>query len=176
MRFWKVCPVCRGPLPWLKTFFRPAWARWECTDCGSIIGIDTRRRVLAICVWTAVLLGWMFWMRNAAIPMPVVFAGLLVLCFITITLIDRIVPIEIRGVRCTGCGYDLREASDDACPECGTVIEDYILARIQTGEHGHPLTVPHAMRQRWLLILLILFVSVALLAAGLMLGIRHGVF
>jgi hypothetical protein len=176
MRFWKVCPVCRTSLPWLKTFFRPAWARWECAHCGSIIGIDTRRRTIAIGAWLAVLFAWILWMRKAGIPMPVVLIGLLALCYITITFIDRVIPIEIRGVRCRGCGYDLRQCRDAQCPECGTVIDDEIQTRIQTGDHDRPLTVPHAPRQRWLLILLIVVGSASLLAAGVLLGIRMGVF
>ena len=60
-----------------------------------------------------------------AIPQWVVFAGVIFIWQSCIALwLRRGIVRDLRRVlasmgRCEGCGYDLTECSDGACPECG---------------------------------------------------------
>lgn len=119
----KECPVCRAPLSALRTFLRPAWARWRCAACDSLIGMDTRRRLVALAAWLVLLFGWLWMVRRSGTPewLSLVAPGLL--CFIQIAWIDRVIVVERVGRHCRNCGYDLRRAADGPCPECGAAID-----------------------------------------------------
>jgi hypothetical protein len=162
----KECPVCRAPLNAFRTFWRPAWSRWRCDECGSLIGMHTSRRLLAIAIWTGVLLGWIFVTRRSGAPEWVSLTALGLLCFATIAFIDRVIVIERVGFHCSKCGYDLRETGDEQCPECGTVIDADLRRRasLAADRAERPKATPLA---RWGFLVAIVLVSLTLLAVGI---------
>ena len=164
----KLCPVCRASQGTFRTFWRTAWAQWRCPACGSLLALDTPRRLLAVLTWIAVLLAWLLLMRRAAVPMALVFISLCLLGFVTITAIDRIKVIQRRGAHCPGCGYDLRAAHDaPVCPECGRTIDAETRAQAERMQHAATVPSPQRSIGRLLLLIMILLFSLTLLIAAL---------
>ncbi len=66
---------------------------------------------------------------SPAFPQWAVTAGVVILCQSCIAWwLRRGILRDLRRVlaslgRCEGCGYDLKECSDGACPECGVQVE-----------------------------------------------------
>ena len=162
----KECPVCRAPLNAVRTNFRPAWSRWRCGGCGSLIGMDTPRRLLALAIWVGVLFGWIFMTRRSGAPEWLSLTALGLLCFVTIAFVDRVIVIERVGFHCLGCGYDLRETTDGQCPECGETIDEELRRRvILAAERAErPGATPLA---RWGWFIAIVLVALTLLAVGI---------
>lgn len=124
--------------------------------------MDTRRRLVAVLVWMAVLILWFGFLRHSAVPMLLTIASLAILCFVTISFIDRIRVIERCGAHCPGCGFDLRESRGNAaCPECGRAIDDETNRRIDQVRTGAIHAPVRNLKGR---IALILLLSLALLS------------
>jgi len=133
--------------------------------------MDTPRRLLAIAIWIAVLFGWMFMMRRSGTPEWVSLIALGLLCFLTIAFIDRVTVIERVGFHCLGCGYDLRETTDEQCPECGEAIDEELRRRVILAAEraDRPRTTPLA---RWAFFIAAVLVALTLLAVGITRYIR----
>lgn len=135
------CPVCRRTLHWTY-LLRPLWSQWRCPVCGSLLGIDKKRRLLAIIPF--------------AIAAPV--AGLLCLRlglgqFTGMTLavilwapyflaLDRATVLERCGFRCRQCGYNLQGQVVPRCPECGREFDAEERALLETGVYPRPTREP----------------------------------
>jgi len=113
------CPNCRRPIAGPRTFFTPMWGTWRCSGCGALLGIDKRRRLLAMIPYGILLFvllavlhlpNWGYWLA-----LPVVVA----VGYVNFVLFDRAVVLERAGFRCRRCGYDLRGQIEPRCPECG---------------------------------------------------------
>lgn len=117
------CPNCRREIARLRIFTRTAWSRWHCVGCGSLLGVDTKRRLLAMIPWVFIVVVLLFvleivqWGLLFAIPV------LLGLALANFFVFDRVVLIQRTGRRCRQCGYDLTGQSDDRCPECGGAFD-----------------------------------------------------
>ena len=126
------CPNCRAPIPRMRLFMTSIWGRWQCSSCGSVLGIDVRRRLLAMIPYLLLLVVLMKFLNlpgyGLAVALPVVIgAGLLNFFFF-----DRPVVHERTGFRCRTCGYDLRGQKEGRCPECGADFELEALAAHKT--------------------------------------------
>ncbi len=128
------CPNCREPIPRLRLFATSAWGRWNCRSCGALLGLDTRRRLLAVVSWIVILILLIYVARIAnfgyAIAAPLAACAAILNFF----LFDRAVVHERTGFRCHGCGYDLQGQVAARCPECGLEFEAAALATYQA--HG----------------------------------------
>ena len=134
--------------------------------CESRLAMDTRRRLLAVLVWMAVLVTWFGFLRHSAVPMMLTIASLVILCFVTISFIDRIRVIE-------RCGFDLRESRDAAsCPECGHAIDDETRQRIARTRAGEVHTPVRNLKGRiaFILLLTLALISFAVLGLTVFLG------
>ena len=117
------CPNCRQGITRMRLFWRTAWSRWRCPGCGALLGTDTKRRLLAIGPWIAIMFILLFVFRAANLGAPFVLPVLLGAAIVNFALFDRIVLHERTGFRCRRCGYDLTGQSDDRCPECGETFD-----------------------------------------------------
>ena len=149
MFFLAECPVCRTPLP-LNYFLRTAWSRWRCGHCGSLLGINTKRRLLS-------LLPFLFIVILLFILTGRLGLGTLYTCLIFVPiwaayflLVDRAVVIERCGFRCKKCGYNLQGQVVPRCPECGGVFDDDERRMMETGVY--PAATPHRNDRVWFLI------------------------
>lgn len=114
------CPNCREPIPWSRVLFTTAWGSWTCHGCGSLLGVNVRRRLLGVAVLIIILLSVTSIVR---VPLnwdlPVVLLIFLVVWIPYFLLFERARILERRGFRCHRCGYDLQGQVDPRCPECG---------------------------------------------------------
>ena len=154
------CPTCRAPVSFWRSITKTAWGRFECKVCGSILGIDVKRRLLAVIPLIGCMAFFFFVVRLQQFG-TIVMIGAYVASFLAIFyLCERIVLIEKRAFCCRKCGYELEGLPEPRCPECGTQFDptekQRILERI-----GKP--TPRA-RHRWVLILLILLLLATLVA------------
>lgn len=122
------CPNCRRPIPGLGLFFKSLWSRWRCEGCGSLLGIDVRRRLLATIPWAVILFLLVGVLRvtnlGYAIALPMIIAA----GMLNYILFDRAVVHERAGFRCRRCGYDLQGQVEPRCPECGSEFDRAELA------------------------------------------------
>ncbi|MBU0717492.1 MAG: hypothetical protein KJ749_04520 [Planctomycetes bacterium] len=131
-----VCPVCRHPLPW--TFvLRPIWSQWRCTMCGSLLEINTTRRLLMLIPFAAVLL------LSISLASAIGVHTTWVLAFVTLLALIPIVlqpprVIERCGFRCKTCGYDLQGQVVPRCPECGRELDPGGCQILGTGAYPAP--------------------------------------
>src|SRR5690606_13106484 len=112
------CPVCRLRLPWTY-LLRPFWSRWRCGRCDSLLRIDGRRRLLALSLSVPTVFAGSFVLTQVGWPdhlAPLMPLTLWVLLFVAV---DRPAVVGRCGLRCKGCGYDLRGQVFPRCPECG---------------------------------------------------------
>jgi len=138
------------------------WGRWECSACGSVLGIDVRRRLLAMIPYLFILIVLMGFLRlpnyGLVIALPVVVGvGMLNFFFF-----DRAVVHERTGFRCRTCGYDLRGQKEGRCPECGAEFELEALAAHRVA--GTP--APKRVRTAWRITALVIAsgITIALIA------------
>lgn len=156
------CPNCRAPIARIRVFLRTAWSRWRCDTCDALLGVDTRRRVLAIVPWTAIVIVLVLILRVTQFGLFIAGPILLGLAIFHFFIFDRVVVHERTGVRCRQCGYDLHGQTDDRCPECG---ETFDRDRLETDEAG--VTGKHSSRA-WIGIALgVIIGGITLLLVGL---------
>lgn len=126
------CPVCRRSLRWTY-MLRPMWSRWRCDGCGSLLGINRKRRLLAILPFVAMVFSISMFVSRmgfgdlAAIPV------ILVMWMPYFLLVDRAVVVERCGFRCKQCGYDLQGQVVPRCPECGREFDAEERVRLEAG-------------------------------------------
>lgn len=117
------CPNCREPQP-VRYVMKPLWGTWTCAACGAVMGIDVKRRVIAVGCVLAVCMTVMFvleW-RGMMVGRGNAYLGLATLASVGLVIVyfvDRAVLIQRTGKRCGTCGYDLRGQIAERCPECG---------------------------------------------------------
>ena len=139
------CPNCRQLIPWARLFFTPAWGQWRCARCGSLLGINVRRRLLAVALLCLIfplvpILKLSFFGYAGA---WIVFIAGLVVHFL---FFERARLIERTGFRCRRCGYDLRGQVQARCPECSEQFDATEPAFVQADIRKDP---PPASRPRF---------------------------
>lgn len=107
----------------MRLFLTPAWGRWRCDGCGSVLGISVRRRVLATIPWVGILFVLIGVLRITRLGYAIAIPMLLAAGILNYFLFDRPVLHERTGFRCRRCGYDLQGQVEGRCPECGTEFE-----------------------------------------------------
>lgn len=126
------CPVCRTPLRWTY-ILRTLWSRWRCAHCGSLLGVDVKRRLLAAGVGAGVILAGSITLTRAGWSDLAAPFLMLLFYFPVLLVIDRVNVIERCGFRCRTCGYDLRGQVAPRCPECGREFDADERAILETG-------------------------------------------
>ena len=140
------CPNCREPIPRIRLFLTTAWGRWRCSRCGSLLGIDVRRRFLAMIPYFGILI-LLFWFGGGtARSLTVALPAVVVLGLVNFMLFDRAVVHERTGFRCQKCGYDLQGQVEARCPECGSDFESTELAAYKD---AGPIRPPAVRWSRW---------------------------
>jgi hypothetical protein len=161
------CPVCRQPLRWTY-LLRTWWSRWPCDRCGSLLGVDRKRRLLSILPIVLLALPVSVYLTRSGWPDLIALPVALILWLPCFLLLERAVVLERRGVRCRQCGYDLRGQTAPRCPECGQEFDAAERAYLETGVFP---SGPVRRRSRaWFAIPLLLF---AVTLTGLAVGITH---
>ncbi len=161
------CPVCRQPLRWTY-LLRTWWSRWPCDRCGSLLGVDRKRRLLSILPIVLLALPVSVCLTRSGWPDLIALPVALILWLPCFLLLERAVVLERRGVRCRQCGYDLRGQTAPRCPECGQEFDAAERAYLETGVFS---SGPVRRRSRaWFAIPLLLF---AVTLTGLAVGITH---
>ena len=122
------CPNCRQPIARYRLFFRTAWSRWRCDGCGSLLGIDIRRRFLAVIPWIAILFFLLRVVHITRLGLLIALPTIICAGLLNFFLLDRAVVHERTGFRCRKCGYDLQGQTESRCPECGLVFDSAELA------------------------------------------------
>lgn len=157
------CPVCHRPLRWTY-LLRTTWSQWRCDGCGSLLGIDRKRRMLAIAPYAGSVAVIVFAIPGVGfgdfVILPVA-VGTMV-CFYL--LFDRAVVLERCGLRCKGCGYDLRGQVALRCPECGGALNDTQRVRLETGRFPPAVVRRRRTRPGWIVLVLVLLGTVTITA------------
>ena len=157
------CPVCRRPLRWTYVL-RHAWSQWRCRYCGSLLGIDRKRRFLAVIPFTVLFLASALFASRAGMSdysAAIIALGLWLPFFL---LTDRAVVVERCGFRCKTCGYDLQGQVSPRCPECGRDFDAEERAFLETGVL--PESKPGRRRGFWIGVVVIGLILVSTLVTG----------
>jgi predicted nucleic acid-binding Zn-ribbon protein len=117
------CPNCRVRIPFLGTFTKTLWSRWECAQCGSLLAIDVKRRLLGAAMCGAVPFLIIFISRRMGLNYQHVMPSIIIVIGVVLYFLDSVVVIERTGHRCRRCGYDLQGQIDARCPECGEAFD-----------------------------------------------------
>lgn len=132
------CPVCHRPLSWTY-LLRPAWAKWHCAECGSLLGVNFRRRILAAAPLVPACLAGSALGIGLGPGTAVLGLILIVVAWIPIFMaIERPRVVERAGLRCKGCGYDLQGQVAPRCPECGRELDAAEREMLATGHRPRP--------------------------------------
>jgi hypothetical protein len=126
------CPVCHQPLRWTY-ILRTVWSQWHCAACGSLLGIDRKRRVLGLFPFVGLVLGLSLLMPPAGLGTFVFVPAVVGLAIPYFLLVDRAVVLERYGFRCRACGYNLQGQTVPRCPECGRRFDADERARLEAG-------------------------------------------
>ncbi|UCC29116.1 MAG: hypothetical protein JSU86_13045 [Phycisphaerales bacterium] len=162
------CPNCREPIPWSRVFFTTAWGSWTCNGCGSLLGVNVRRRLLGVAVLIIILLSVTSIVRvPLSWDLPIVLLIFLAVWVPYFLLFERARVLERRGFRCHRCGYDLQGQVDPRCPECGLEFSAADTARVARAKHDED-TERLARRGRHARLVVII---AALLFLGTVLGV-----
>ena len=113
------CPNCRQPIARHRLFFSTAWSRWRCEGCDALLGVDLKRRFLAIIPWIAILFFLLQVVHITRLGLLIALPTIIVAGMLNFFLFDRAVVHERTGFRCRKCGYDLQGQTEARCPECG---------------------------------------------------------
>jgi hypothetical protein len=149
----------------MRLFLTSAWGRFNCRRCGALLGIDVKRRLLAMIPWLAILMLLMTVFRITSLGTAIAIPVLLIVCAANFFLFDRAVVHERTGFRCRQCGYDLQGQNEARCPECGSPFDLAELGAYKAGKEPAP---PSASRSRTLLIAVIVGVITILLTLGIL--------
>ncbi|UCF34931.1 MAG: hypothetical protein JSV78_06410 [Phycisphaerales bacterium] len=117
------CPNCRVRIPFLGTFTKTLWSRWECAQCGSVLGINVKRRLLGAAMCGVVPFLIIFISRRVGLNYQHVMPSIIIAIGVVLYFLDSVVVIERTGHRCRRCGYDLQGQIDARCPECGEAFD-----------------------------------------------------
>lgn len=147
---------------------RPMWSQWRCDGCGSLLGINRKRRILAVFPFVAVVCFMGFFLSRAGWGDFMVVPFALALWFPYFLLLDRAAVLERCGFRCKGCGYDLQGQTVPRCPECGRDFDAAERAILETG--AFPRTTRRSPGRAWAAIGVLVFIFLGTLLA---LGITH---
>lgn len=159
------CPVCRHPLRWTY-LLQPMWGRWHCRHCRSLLGVNALRRLLVIGLYVPLVIAGMRSSTQGGWSGILAVLALIASIVPILLLLDRPRVIERAGIRCRGCGYDLRGQATPRCPECGRELD--AAERAQVAEGTVPM--PAGERNRWqalLLVVAIVLLGLMVLATGL---------
>jgi hypothetical protein len=163
------CPNCRRPIPRARLFFTTMWGRWRCKGCGSLLGIDVRRRLLAMIPWILILVVLVGFLRITNLGYMIAIPTLLGAAIVNFFLLDRAVVHERAGYRCRSCGYDLLGQVEPRCPECGAGFD---LTDLEAFKAGGPREEPSVSWTRSALAITIILSLAVLLAIGGLLQLR----
>ena len=159
------CPNCREPVPRMRLFFTTAWGRWPCKACGTLLGVDLRRRFLATIPFAVILILLIKVLRITDLGIPISVPVIIGAGLLNFFIFDRAVVRERTGFRCRRCGYDLRGQTEGRCPECGLDFDFEAL----TAHRGEPASQPRVVRLRWRIVTGVIVGGLTLLLiAGLM--------
>jgi hypothetical protein len=165
MNLFADCPVCHASLRWTYVM-RPIWSRWRCEGCGSLLGVDGKRRMLSVLVMLVVLLGGVL-LAPAGMDVAMPLLALAVWAPVFLVL-ERARVLERCGLRCKTCGYDLRGQVTPRCPECGRDLEESERAMLATG--ALPATSARPRRPAWIMVALLI---VCFVATGVAVGLTR---
>lgn len=138
------------------------WSQWRCAGCGSLLGIDRTRRLVAIPPFVVISLAVVLFLTRMGFHDLLLIPLLVIFGLPWFLLIDRAVVLERCGFRCRTCGYDLRGQSAPRCPECGQEFNPDERAYLETGVYPRPAL----RRRRRGLIGVLLIVMLGLLVVG----------
>ncbi|MCO6435631.1 MAG: hypothetical protein J5J06_00910 [Phycisphaerae bacterium] len=157
------CPVCRNGLPW--TFvLRPIWSQWRCNGCESLLAIDSTRRLVLVVPYILSLVLAVVAARHLRFePTWAIVAVGIIWLLVLVLQPPRV--LERCGLRCKGCGYDLRGQVAPRCPECGRALDDEERHFLETGTFPRPHR--RVMNKGWVILLttslVLMFLVIAVL-------------
>ncbi len=164
------CPNFREPIPWSRVCFTTAWGSWTCHGCGSLLGVNVRRRLLGAAVLVVAMLSVTSALR---LPLgwnvPIMLLIILAVWVPYFLLFERARVLERRGFRCHRCGYDLQGQVEPRCPECGLEFSTADPARDARARDDENAERPARRgRHTWLIVIMatLLFLG-TVLAVGL---------
>ena len=88
------CPNCRSLVSFWRSIRTTAWGRFACKACGSVLGIDVKRRFSLLIVWLACLAFFVFVARLPQFGTAAVVAVFATSFFLLFYLFENIVLIE----------------------------------------------------------------------------------
>jgi predicted RNA-binding Zn-ribbon protein involved in translation (DUF1610 family) len=130
------CPNCREPMSRWRLFASHLASRWRCKNCNALLGINQKRRLIIIVIGVFMLFFGIPLIEWAGLRAMVVAPTLAVAMIGAVWLFDQPRLIEATGVRCRGCGYDVRGQQVMRCPECGRVFDEEELQRLSQFRAG----------------------------------------
>ena len=159
------CPNCRRRIPFRRTVLTTAWGRWHCDGCGSVLGVNVKRRVgitiLGGCLPIAITMLLPRIGLSTVYMVPFVIVAFALLLYF----LDGAVVHERRGFRCRECGYDLRGQREPRCPECGAAFDPTRIALMTPADAGDDGQGRRRIRRRagWIAIagMVVLFIALA---------------
>lgn len=152
------CPVCRAPLRWTY-LMRPLGSRWRCAQCESVLAVDGKRRLLAVVIWIPILLLGSYQLTRLGWSDLLAPVFMLVFWVPVFLALDRAAVIERAGLRCRGCGYDLRGQVVPRCPECGRELSEEERRMLTIGVF--PTAVVRSRRGAWVVVMLLVALGCA---------------
>ncbi len=158
------CPNCREPVSWWRAFRTPAWGRFTCDICSSILGISLGRRITIVCFWVAIYIGAMAYFGLHRYGPLVQYGSMVASMAVVFYFLDSIILLERRMFTCRECGYDLHGLTDTRCPECGATFDPDEELRIDIISKTRPPSPPHRSAAILLLVLLVTGVVSGLVA------------
>lgn len=108
----------------IRPSWRIRWLLWVCPIVLGVAGSAAKYKYVyrddLIEEWrTEGLLGCV---SLIPVSLPLLLAGVSVICTVTIANCARILHDREHAGQCLSCGYDLRGNTSGRCPECGTPI------------------------------------------------------
>lgn len=175
------CPVCHQRISWTHVL-RPLWSRWRCKHCGSQLGVDLRRRLLAIAPLLVLAVAGVAvplvisvvgfaaarpYLRMLPQVFPILVPVIVVVSLGGVLLFDRPRVLERCGLRCRGCGYDLQGQVEPRCPECARELDAEERAALAAGDHASVPAADRSGARKWAVVLVALL-AVMVLVQGIL--------